>query len=146
MSGELFAPFRIVMIHGRRVRTISSVDLRHSTEALLARPIMFTTSSLGDELVDQPRRQLFEGLVRRRNDWLGGQDAFHRHQWRSRTDVSVRMRRDDAATVSRTTIQVDHYAIEMSYEDLLAPADPAPSSASVVLAISTTHDVVALPC
>lgn len=35
------------------------------------------------------------------------QDAFHRHQWGSRPETSVRMVREDARTVSITSVRVD---------------------------------------
>ena len=70
------------------------------------RPVMFTSSSLGDAIVETPRRRLFEELVLAGDDWLRGQFRFHRHRWDEQPEISIQMARQDAATVSRTTIDV----------------------------------------
>jgi hypothetical protein len=118
LAVELFEPFFIVLVQDRRLRAISSSDLHRAADVTLERPIMFATSSLGDELVSQPRQELFASLVLQRRDRATGQETFHKHQWTSRPEVSVLMRRKDAATVSRTTIDVDGQAVRMRYEDL----------------------------
>ena len=43
------------------------------------------------------------------------QSVFHRHQWRSRRDISVRMERAEAKTVSHTFVSVTASAIELRY-------------------------------
>jgi len=46
------------------------------------------------------------------------QSLFHGHQWRSRHDISVRMERADAMTVSQTFVSVTDIAIELRYRVL----------------------------
>ncbi|MFT3785504.1 MAG: hypothetical protein QM770_04990 [Tepidisphaeraceae bacterium] len=87
-------------------------ELRVSVGPLPAQPAMWTSSSLGDALVDLPRRALFESMV------IGSpcsQDAFHDHTWAEAADVSVCMRRDDAQTVSRTVIERDSHCVTLRY-------------------------------
>jgi hypothetical protein len=44
-----------------------------------------------------------------------GQRVFHRHAWPARPEISVLMSRPDAATVSRTVLDVSDGAIRMHY-------------------------------
>jgi len=81
--------------------------------------MMLTSSSLGDALVEKPRRRLFERLFAgEERSWLQAQSLFHRHQWESRRGVSVRMERADAKTVSQTFVSVTGSAIELRYRAL----------------------------
>jgi hypothetical protein len=65
--------------------------------------------------VDAPRRTLFRRFFRGIAHAPTAQDAFHDHQWTGREDVSVRMQRTDALTVSRTTIEVSRTFATMTY-------------------------------
>lgn len=87
-------------------------------------PACFSSHGWGDR---HARHRLL--LFRR---WFGErayspveQDAFHRHRWPSRPEVSVRMARDESRTVSITTVTVlscctgsDQCEVRMSYEPL----------------------------
>lgn len=101
-----------------------AVALRLSLDGLavqtfgVAEPLMFTSSSLGDDLVEPLRRRVFEDLVLTAADRVEGQDAFHRHRWRDRPDLSVHMRRHDAATQSMTTIDMAPTRMSMRYESV----------------------------
>jgi hypothetical protein len=112
-----FEPFRLVMVQ-RAAVAVADATYPAVQIASLASPMMFTSSSLGDALVEPPRRRLFEQLVLAADDWLHGQSRFHRHRWTSRSEISVNMAREDAATVSRTTIDVTSSAIDLAYESL----------------------------
>lgn len=111
-----FEPFTLVAVQGHDVATI---DYRAGTTVIarrrLARPVMFTSSSLGDELVERPRRRLFAALVESSRRPLTAQAQFHRHRWPGRPQISVRMTRTDAATVSQTTIDVCGETIAIEY-------------------------------
>jgi hypothetical protein len=93
-------------------------EVKHATSTVTS-PFMFTASALEDFLVEEPRRRLFEWLMIDPDAWLGRQALFHRHQWADKRDISVLMERDDAATVSRTTIDVGGNGIEVEYESLV---------------------------
>ena len=65
-------------------------------------PLLFTSSGLGDHLVEGVRRELFEGFFAGPAEgWRAAQDGFHRHRWEEgRGHLSVNMARPDARTVS----------------------------------------------
>jgi hypothetical protein len=103
------APFRIVVCQERDVYWAdggggTAGPIGHS---FLDRPVLFTSSSLGDEKVFRPRKGLFEQLFARMpGQPLEAQRVFHRHQWPDHPEVSVLMHRADARTVSRTQVDV----------------------------------------
>ena len=110
------------MVQHLRVATVTSYGVRFTFDvASLPRPLMLTSSSLGDAMVEEPRRRLFDQLfVGEERSWLRAQRRFHQHQWRSRRDISVRMERGDARTVSHTFVSVGGGAIEFRYRALEA--------------------------
>ena len=112
--------FRLVVVHGMVAAVLASDGRTVSVETLgVSRPLMLTSSSLGDDLVEGPRRSLFERLVVKNDGtWLRAQARFHTHQWPSRPHVSVRMERPDARTVSRTQIDVTSQGSELCYDPL----------------------------
>jgi hypothetical protein len=123
-----YEPFRLVMVQRAAVAV---ADAAHPATKIipLTLPVMFTSSSLGDAFVEQPRRELFERLVLVADDWLHGRTRFHRHRWTSRPEISVNMAREDAATVSRTTIDVTSSTIDHAYESLPGQLATAPAAA-----------------
>jgi hypothetical protein len=54
-------------------------------------------------------------------DGQAAQDEYHRHQWPGREAISVNMRRHDAATVSRTVVEVREGSVRMSYQAIDVP-------------------------
>ena len=120
----LFNPYRLVIVHAPTVTVVSSDGDRLTTsQAPLAHPMLFTSSSLGDALVERPRRDLFERMVvRASGQILDAQARFHRHQWRARPEISVHMQRADALTVSRTLIDVTTCGRRLVYEPLTPAA------------------------
>jgi hypothetical protein len=116
-----FQPFRLVLVERRRIGLVVGDGCEFASGAsTLDRPFMFTASSLGDVFVDMPRRQLFECLMTHSCGQRHGQRLFHRHQWPDKTDISVVMQRNDAATVSRTMVDVSDGTIALEYESLIA--------------------------
>lgn len=116
-----FDPFRLVVVQARSLvgELISDGRVLMCEAAPLTKPRVFTSSSLGDARVDGPRRELFRQLLADdEGSWLRGQFRFHRHRWASSPDLSVEMERADAATVSRTTIDVGASGIHLSYHGL----------------------------
>ena len=115
-----FQPFRLVLAQRNEIALVigDSRELTCATSTL-GEPYMFTASSLGDFLVDGPRRRLFDRLMGDPAAPLRGQALFHRHQWVDKRDISVMMERGDAATVSRTTVEVSAIGIALQYEPLL---------------------------
>ena len=120
-----FDPFRLIAVQGQRVVVLTSDGVRLTRISIpLFSPLMFTSSSLGDELVDGPRRSLFTQLVSSAPDErrLKAQQLFHQHQWPTRREISVLMRRADARTVSQTVVDtVDGHAA-LHYRAIHSPA------------------------
>jgi len=110
-----FEPFTLVIAQERVVRAVTMGATSRWRAHAMSRPLLFTSSSLGDALVTGPRRRLFARLVRDCASPLRGQRAFHRHAWSTRPEISVVMSRPDAATVSRTVLDVSAGAIQMHY-------------------------------
>lgn len=115
-----FGPFQLVILHDGRVAVVTSdaLSLTRSPPHIVGAPLLFTSSSLGDSLVTPPRRQLFECLVLRVGDTarLAGQARFHDHQWPARPELSVRMERPDALTVSRTIVDITAGGCALRYD------------------------------
>jgi hypothetical protein len=121
-----FAPFRLVLV-GRGIVADVRWDGRApmvASRLLGGSPVLFTSSGLGDHLVERVRRELFDELFAGPPaGWAAAQDAFHRHRWPGRDHLSVNMTRDAARTVSHAVIELDDAGATMWYT---APAfDPA---------------------
>jgi len=125
VDASQFEPFRLVLAQRREIALVvgDGCALRCATSTL-DEPYMFTASSLGDFVVDGPRRRLFDWLMVDPSSSMSGQALFHRHQWADKRDISVVMERGDAATVSRTTVDVGLRAITLEYEPLV-PLGPS---------------------
>jgi hypothetical protein len=125
LEANNFQPFRLVIVQGRRIALVAGDGGEFaSAQSSLEQPCMFTASSLGDTLVASPRRRLFDCLLDHPLGWRHGQLLFHRHQWSDKRDISVQMEREDAATVSRTAVDITGQSISLEYESLI-PARPA---------------------
>jgi hypothetical protein len=96
----------------------------------LTAPVAFTASSLGDRDAERLRLPLFRSMVVDAADPWHGQRAFHDHQWPGRPEMSVRMRRHDARTVSRTRVDVKGNRVVLDYE----PLSPKHAQSTVDLA------------
>lgn len=115
-----FDLFRLVLVQRMVAVVVTSDGLALSVETMgVSQPLMLTSSSLGDAVVEGPRRRLFDRLVLKSHGaCVAAQTRFHAHRWHSRTDISVAMERLDARTVSRTTINVTSNTIELRYDPL----------------------------
>jgi hypothetical protein len=109
-----FAPFRLAIVEptrrGRAWDEGASILVarwdRHTLTVLppAEAPACLVSSGLGDSRVAS-RLDLFEDMLGQGGD-PESQDAFHRHKWDDRPEASVLMSRDDARTVSITTVDV----------------------------------------
>lgn len=114
LDAGAFAPFRLVGAQGAQLFEFAppAAPVRRSTRMAQ----MFTSSGLGDDLVEAPRRELFERIVQDgHGDPRARQDLFHSHQWPDRPHTSVLMSRADAHTVSRTVMEIGRRTVMMSY-------------------------------
>ena len=114
---SLYAPFRLIIVDGQRVGSFySDGQTLRSDDGLIGNcPNLFTSSGLGDALVEGPRRDLFDHMFADRDDWLSAQDAFHRHSWPDRRHLSVCMDRREARTVSHTVIEIEPDRVAITY-------------------------------
>ena len=117
-----YEPFHLLIVQRSSILVAySDARVLRVTRRTIDGPIMFTASSLGDELVERVRRPLFHHTVCRAADPIAGQRLFHDHQWPSAPEISVRMRRADARTVSRTSIDLTESVVSLQYEPLHHP-------------------------
>ena len=129
-----YEPFRAVALHRQHWFEARWTGHRFQTQrGPIGRPLIWTSSSLGDETVSGPRRALFDRVFADPPISADVQDAFHHHTWDDRPEVSVRMSRSDAQTVSITTIDLTATGAHMDYEPI-ASADAGKVSASLQLA------------
>ena len=118
-----YRAFQLVAVAGPTVATATSDEARIETRIrALDRPVVFTSSSLGDAAAERMRVPLFEALVVHANDPLKGQREFHAHRWPRCSTFSVLMCRSDARTVSRATIDVRAGVASLAYEPLTLEA------------------------
>jgi hypothetical protein len=111
-----YRPFRLLMLDASQlVECWLEADRLRYRRTYLQGAVMRTSSSLGDAVVDGPRRTLFRRFFRGTARADAAQDAFHDHQWPGCEAVSVLMARADAATVSRTTVEVSAAFATMIY-------------------------------
>jgi hypothetical protein len=114
------APYRLVMVQDRNLVVVSGGggDTPFVRRRILSLPEVFSSSSLGDQLVETPRRRLFFDCLHEFRDPLLAQRAFHRHSWSDRGAISVVMQRPDARTVSRTQIDLRGNEFRVDYEEI----------------------------
>jgi hypothetical protein len=112
-----FAPFRLILTqHGGLIEiSYAEGELAVVDHSPLQSPQMFTSSGLGDAVVDEPRRALFQEMFRDAKDLRAQQDEYQRHFWPERRDVSVCMLRDRARTVSHTVLEIRPAVAVMTY-------------------------------
>jgi hypothetical protein len=121
-----FAPFRLVLIgHG----LVADVRWDGREPMVMSRlvggPQMFTSSGLGDHLVEGVRRELFDQMfMNGPHTWEAAQHAFHRHKWPGREHLSVNMSRDTSRTVSHAVIDLRATEVVLAYH-ADAPDQPA---------------------
>jgi hypothetical protein len=117
LPASAFAPFRLVLVQsGQLAQALGDGNaLRLVGPAPLDAPMLYTSSGLGDHLVEGPRRRLFEERFQPGQDLRAAQEAFHRHSWPAQQHLSVCMRRADAATVSHTCIELDDRRAVLTY-------------------------------
>ena len=138
-----YQPFRLVILDMQSICEVVSdgAALRTFRTSTDGRPLLFTSSGLGDELVDRPRRELFEQLIPPSFATPAAQDVFHRHMWEGREHLSVLMSRADARTVSRTTVELSRGGARMTHEPVPVDEDTwhdRPSHAHAALATERT--------
>lgn len=131
-----FAPFRLVAIDLPDSGSPRAIEAAWDRRALQVTehppgPACFVSSGLGDRLV-RCRLDLFRELVLEGGASAESQDRFHNHRWDDRPALSVLMAREDARTVSISTVEYDPAdtpaPLRMSYSPVPEP-ETVPASA-----------------
>lgn len=117
LQADDYAPFRLVLADRRRCADVycTGGSCQRHAPSDIAGPILFTSSGLGDMLVDPPRRALFEEFFVPGQDLRDRQDAYHRHSWPNRRHLSVCMRRPEASTISLTVVELEADGVRMGH-------------------------------
>lgn len=127
MDASSTAPFKLLIADSMRIVVARSDGERIEVSSAreIDGPVMHTSSGLGDELVQPPRRALFDAVFDAGADVLESQRVFHEHAWADAGHLSVAMSRPDARTMSRTVIDLHGSHVRLAWtplDDLLAPA------------------------
>lgn len=135
LDPALYPPFRLVVLDRHALGDVYSDGAAGRVERIShdALPVMFASSGLGDHIVDPPRRELFTRMFDAEGQSAATQDAFHRHTWADRTELSVCMSRSDAMTVSYTAIELGGDAVAMRYQPGLPTHDAAATTLTLAL-------------
>jgi hypothetical protein len=117
LDTTLFAPFRLLVLDRFALAEVISdgqqTDLVQCVR--ISKPFLFTSSGLGDQLVEGPRRELFDASFGQCEDWLDDQDRFHRHRWPECPQLSVCMSRAEARTVSYSVADITPEGSTLTY-------------------------------
>ncbi|MDH4063084.1 MAG: NRDE family protein [Acidobacteriota bacterium] len=113
-----FVPFRLVVVERGAVAVFES-GVPDPVCLPQARCHVFSSSSLGDDLVDGPRRALLEELLGHEPDAWVAQTRFHQHAWPDRRHLSVMMSRVDACTASITELVLSSEDCVMTYRPVV---------------------------
>lgn len=134
---SLYPPFSLVMVEEGRIAVLGSdgKNLGVAQHGRPDRPVMFTSSSLGEQVAEPVRRALFSEMMDAADDWLEVQQRFQSHTWPDRTHVSVLMSRPDARTVSQTTVELRRQSVWMAYSVVAEPGLVQPLAGRVELPI-----------
>jgi len=125
-----YQPFRLLVRDGRElIECRADGRVLHHRRQPLHDAVIRTSSGLGDRLVARPRTALFRKFLDQISNKVAAEDLFHLHQWRGREDISVRMRRADARTVSHTVVEVHERTVRLVYR-------PAEAAASVSITVA----------
>lgn len=136
-----YAPFRLVLVGSGVTADLRWDGARAMVVSRLVggEPLLYTSSGLGDHLVEGVRRELFEDAFSGPADgWADAQDRFHRHALPGREHLGVNMTRADARTVSHAVVLVGPDGAEFTY----LPDAPGGAAEPVTLALPLAAAVV----
>ena len=117
LEASRYGPFRLVLASRKELAEVWSdgCHIRLMSPKQIAAPLLFTSSGLGDRLVEEPRRGLFAEFFSQPDDLVARQQEFHRHYWPDRPHLSVCMRREEARTVSHTAVSLGRDSVALMY-------------------------------
>ncbi len=120
-----YPPYRLVLMASGAFVVIESDGhhLTSTTARSFREPMLLTSSGLGDAVVEQPRRILFETMLAPHRASPSTQDDFHNHRWPERLQLSVLMSRAEARTVSQTTLDIVSDSITLRHRAVSDPPE-----------------------
>jgi len=123
LSVSQFNLFRLLLAQNARMAVLTSDGGDLSVDEFeLTQPRMLTSSSLGDAVVEGPRRRLFTELFSAdASAWEKAQAIFHLHRWPERPEVSVLMSRADAKTMSQSFLTISSKSLHFKYTEIAEP-------------------------
>lgn len=130
LEAHAHPPFRVLVHDPIRFLVISSDGsaLSLSEARLHHEPLLLTSSGLGDHHAEAARRPLFHQMMTAVSDPTRPQDQFHAHRGEDQPELSVRMARADARTVSVTVVELHDTFGRMTHtmlgDDLLPEGTP----------------------
>jgi hypothetical protein len=134
---EILRPFRLIVTDGRTwFEALGRLGTVMCSAHVLGEPIMRSSSGLGDDMVEAPRRSLFESMFKGRDGSIESiQDEYHASRFPDHDEQSVDMSRDDARTVSTAVITVTATEVAMEY----APGAPRENVAGSRYVLERSH-------
>jgi hypothetical protein len=113
-----YAPFRLLVLDRLALAEVrcDGETMRLEQCVRISKPFLFTSSGLGDSLVEGPRGELFAASFDEPQDWLAQQEGFHRHRWADRPEISVCMSRPEARTVSYSDADLTPEGVSFTYQ------------------------------
>jgi hypothetical protein len=115
LDPESFLPFRLLVVdrHHLMEAIADGRTLTFGSRDASSRRVLRCSSLVDQQRARACRTALFGHLVTGPSRWA--QDAFHRATWPGDEALGVRMSREDACTVSVTTVEVFENRISMAY-------------------------------
>lgn len=113
-----FAPFRLVLVGGGVAADVrwDGAGAMVVNRLIGGSPLLYTSSGLGDRVVEGVRRGLFEdAFAGPPAGWAAAQDRFHRQVLPGREYLGVNMARADARTVSYAVVALGDDGAEFAY-------------------------------
>lgn len=134
---EILRPFRLIVTDGRTwFEALGRLGTVTCTAHVLGEPIMRSSSGLGDDMVEAPRRSLFESMFKGMDGSIESiQDEYHASRIPDHDEQSVDMSRDDARTVSTAVITATATEVVMVY----APGAPRENVAGSRYVLERSH-------
>ena len=139
-----FQPFRLVVVSRHEVAVLT----RGRPDPIIVpagRAHVFSSSSLGDALVEEPRRELLTRLLRTTPDPWVAQTRYHHHAWPDRRHLSVMMSRPDACTVSCTDVRLTPDGVTMHYMPVVDGWPVSTVTRQLALDVASGHGAPAPP-
>ncbi|MCX5688819.1 MAG: NRDE family protein, partial [Planctomycetota bacterium] len=100
LDASTFGPCTLICADAFATLIFRNIGQRFTQTTHHEPTLMLTSSGLGDALVEEPRRRLWNQLTQHHRSAHAAQLPFHTHRWPDAPHLSVLMERADAQTTS----------------------------------------------